>query len=178
MQEKPSSAAKAKISSNESSPRMAETKPSCMRHAPFLVDQLDGYPAILAMTPQNRLAQHDLAMAVLECRERPRAGPVASVDVVIDGPEQLFECIRESFVVPAGIAGEPPRFRAEQRRVTHEQLVGSVAMPDPHLVRVFAGPRHCTATAGDLEADAVFASRGHLGHSQATGRSALEAKQD
>src|SRR5215213_6060116 len=82
----------------------------------------DLHPPLLPMAPQDRLAQHDLAVPVLERRESRRRRKVSPFDVPVERVEALLERVRVTFHVPAGIACRVPGRRRQQRRVLEQAL--------------------------------------------------------
>src|SRR5262249_61076058 len=63
-------------------------------------------PAALAVAAQDRLAQHHLAVSIGEGREGTRRLPLAGLDVLVNGAEELLERVGEALVVSAGIVGK------------------------------------------------------------------------
>src|SRR6476619_7382745 len=92
-------------------------------------DNLD--PAALAVAAQNRLAQRDFAVSVGEGRERSRRLEVASLDVLVNGAEELLERVREALVVSAGIVSEATHALAQEGGIAQQLLVGPVAVSQP-----------------------------------------------
>src|SRR5262245_32588405 len=88
-------------------------------------------PAAFAMALQDRLAQDDLAVPVLKCREWPGRLPVAGIDVIVKGAKELLEGVGEALVVAAGVVGERPYRFVQERRIANEKLIGLFAVADP-----------------------------------------------
>jgi predicted RNA-binding Zn-ribbon protein involved in translation (DUF1610 family) len=66
------------------------------------------YPCPFTMAFQDRLAQDNFPMTVLERRKRSQRREVAAIDVVVDRTEELLEGVGEAFVVSAGVVGVRP----------------------------------------------------------------------
>src|SRR5258705_3395101 len=108
----PVSAAKRTTSSSPRSGRIALTNPSCMLS--LLSRRLDLDPSLLAMAPQDGLAEDDLPVSVGEGREGGGIDVVPLGDGPVEGPEELLERVGVALDVPAGVVREAARRPADE----------------------------------------------------------------
>jgi hypothetical protein len=79
-------------------------------------------------------------MSVLKRWEWARSCEVAFLNVVIEGPKELLERVREALVVSAGEVGVAPYRGLHQGRVADQDFIGTISMSQKQLVGMLAVP--------------------------------------
>jgi hypothetical protein len=88
------------------------------------------------VTLEYRFTEQQFLVTILESCEdfRPREIPLG--EILIDRSIKLFEGVRKTFVVAAGIAGERADTGREQGWIPDQQFVWFVSMPEPEIIRM------------------------------------------
>ena len=102
-------------------------------------DDID--PATEPRALRDRVADEHLVVPVGEGRVARLGRRRTGHDVGVDGSEVGTERIEEALDMAAGQSGRRPAGLAEQRWVPDEDLVRSVPVADPGLVRLLGIPR-------------------------------------
>ena len=89
---------------------------------------LDLCPSLVCVALENGFAKDDLSMAILKGGEGGGCRDVTGVDVVVEGSETHFECVRETFGVSTWVGSECGGFCACDRWVFDKRFVRFISV--------------------------------------------------
>src|SRR5690606_934792 len=118
----------------------------------------DFYPSLFSVAFDNSFTNNQFSQTVRESWKGWVFWLFAFAYSGIYFLKQLLRGVRETFIMPTGKADQSGSFSGKQPWVSHQQLIGTLALADPHFIRFFRAPLKISFRSSYFYIQSIFPS--------------------